>query len=73
VGKQADLLLLRTDSLPTSPACDPIGAIVLSADTSCVDTVLVSGRTVKSEGHLLNHDVPAVLSALRESSAHVTA
>ena len=73
VGKQADLLLLRTDTVPMSPACDPIAAIVLSADTSCVDTVLVAGRTVKSDGRLLDHGVPTVLSALRESSAHLTA
>jgi len=69
-GKQADLLLLRTDTLPMAPACDPIAAIVLSADTSCVDTVLVGGRVVKRDGRLTHHDLPAVLSALRESSAH---
>jgi len=71
VGKQADLLLLRTDTLPMSPACDPIAAIVLSADTSCVSTVLVGGRVVKRDGRLLHHDLPAVLAASRESSAHV--
>jgi cytosine/adenosine deaminase-related metal-dependent hydrolase len=72
VGKQADLILLRTDTLPMSPSCDPIGAIVLSADTSCVDTVLVGGRAVKRDGRLPHHDAAAVLCALRESSAHLT-
>jgi cytosine/adenosine deaminase-related metal-dependent hydrolase len=72
VGHQADVILLRTDTLAMAPAHDPIGAIVLSADTSCVDTVLVAGRVVKRDGRLLHHDVATVLAALRESSAHVT-
>lgn len=73
VGKQADLILLRTDTLSMAPASDPIGAIALSADTSCVDSVLVAGRIVKRDGRLLGHDVPAILAALEESAAHLTA
>jgi cytosine/adenosine deaminase-related metal-dependent hydrolase len=73
VGTQADVILLRTDTPAMAPAHDPIGAIVLSADTSCVDTVLAAGRVVKRDGRLLHHDVPAVLASLAESAAHVTA
>jgi cytosine/adenosine deaminase-related metal-dependent hydrolase len=73
VGRQADVILLRTDTLAMAPAHDPIGAVVLSADTSCVDTVLVAGRVVKRDGRLLHHDVATILAALSESSAHVTA
>ncbi|MBC6456670.1 amidohydrolase family protein [Actinomadura sp. HBU206391] len=72
-GKQADLVLLRTDTLAMAPAHDPIGAIALSADTGCVDTVLVAGRVVKRDGRLLHHDIAAVLSGLEESAAHLTA
>ncbi|MDN3358234.1 amidohydrolase family protein [Actinomadura sp. DC4] len=72
-GKQADVILLRTDTLAMAPAHDPIGAIVLSADTSCVDTVLVGGRVVKRDGRLVHDDVGTVLAALRESAAYVTA
>jgi cytosine/adenosine deaminase-related metal-dependent hydrolase len=71
VGKQADLIVVRADALATAPAHDPIGALVLSADTGCVDTVLVAGRVVKRDGRLLHHDVPAILDSLRESAAHV--
>ncbi|MGI8335967.1 amidohydrolase family protein [Actinomadura scrupuli] len=67
-GKQADLLLLRTDTLAMAPAHDPIGAVVLSADTSAVDTVLVGGRVVKRDGRLLHHDVGSLLAALAESA-----
>ena len=73
VGRQADVILLRTDTLAMAPVHDPIGAVVLSADTSCVDTVLVAGRVVKRDGRLLHHDVATVLAALRESSTHLTA
>jgi cytosine/adenosine deaminase-related metal-dependent hydrolase len=72
VGGQADVILLRTDTLAMAPAHDPIGAITLSADTSCVDTVLVAGRVVKRHGRLLHHDVTKVLTSLRESSTHLT-
>jgi cytosine/adenosine deaminase-related metal-dependent hydrolase len=56
-----------------APAHDPIGAVVLSADTSSVDTVLVAGRIVKRDGKLLQHDVASVLAALAESAARLTA
>lgn len=67
-GKQADLVLLRTDRLGMAAAHDPIGAVVLNADTNSVDTVLVAGRVVKRDGQLLHHDLSAVLASLRESA-----
>ncbi|MEU5880350.1 amidohydrolase family protein [Spirillospora sp. NPDC047279] len=72
-GKQADLIMLRTGTTGMAAAHDPIAAVVLSADTSTVDTVLVGGRVVKRGGRLLHHDVPAVLAELTASAAHVTA
>ncbi|MFF4619912.1 amidohydrolase family protein [Nonomuraea jabiensis] len=67
-GKQADVVLLRADTPGMAAAHDPIGAVVLNADTSAVDTVLVGGRVVKRDGRLLHHDVAAVLSTLVESA-----
>ncbi|WP_263008727.1 amidohydrolase family protein [Nonomuraea phyllanthi] len=72
-GKQADLVLLRTDTPGMAAVQDPIGAVVLHADTAAVDTVLVAGRVVKRDGRLLHHDVAAVLAALKESAATVLA
>jgi len=71
VGKQADLVLLRTDLPGVAPAHDPVGAIVLSMDTRAVDTVLVGGRIVKQDGRLLDHNVTKVLAALGESGMRV--
>lgn len=72
-GKQADVQLLRTDTLGMACAYDPIAAVVLAADTAAVDTVLVGGEVVKRGGALTRHDVPSVLEALAESAGHVTA
>ncbi|MFI6293200.1 amidohydrolase family protein [Nonomuraea sp. NPDC050790] len=52
-GKQADLVLLRTGTPGMAGTRDPIGAIVLNADTSAVETVLVAGRVVKRAGALV--------------------
>lgn len=71
VGNHADLVLLRTDLPGVAPANDPVGAIVLSMDTSAVDTVMVGGRVVKRHGRL-DRDVPAVLATLAASATHVT-
>ncbi|MPZ85443.1 MAG: amidohydrolase family protein [Actinophytocola sp.] len=68
VGRQADVVLLRTDLLGVAPAHDPAGAVVLSADTRAVDTVIVAGRVVKRGGRLLHHDVAKVLTALADSA-----
>ncbi|MGP4095570.1 amidohydrolase family protein [Nonomuraea sp. KM90] len=70
-GKQADLMLLRTDTLGMAAAHDPIGAVVLNADLGCVETVMVAGRVVKSGGQLLHHDLAAVLAALARSAGAV--
>jgi cytosine/adenosine deaminase-related metal-dependent hydrolase len=71
VGRPADLVLLRTDLLGMAPATDPIGTIVLSADTRAVDTVLVAGQVVKRHGTLTRHTVSAVLATLAESTARI--
>ena len=72
-GKQADLIVLRTDTLGMAAAHDPIAAVVLSAETRHVDTVLVGGRVLKSGGVLQGHDVPSLLDTLRAAAARITA
>lgn len=50
VGKAADLLFIRSTSLNLAPAVDPLGAIVMGARTSDIDTVLIGGEVVKQDG-----------------------
>jgi 5-methylthioadenosine/S-adenosylhomocysteine deaminase len=56
-GKEADIILLRTDRLNIFPLNDPVGAVVTGADTGNVDSVFIAGRAMKRNGQLLNVDV----------------
>lgn len=53
VGKQADLTLIRADDVNIAPVIDPVQAVVLYADASNVDTVMIAGRAVKRAGKLI--------------------
>jgi 5-methylthioadenosine/S-adenosylhomocysteine deaminase len=55
-GKQADIVMLRTDRPNIFPINDPIGAVVWGMDTSNVDRVFVAGRAVM-RGGVLDADV----------------
>ena len=51
-GKQADIVVLRTDRPNIFPINDPIGAVVWGMDTSNVDWVIVGGRILMRNGVL---------------------
>jgi len=61
VGKAGDLVVIRGDAVNTAPMVDPVATVVLSADTSNVDTVIVGGRVVKRHGVLTGADIGAVV------------
>jgi len=52
-GKQADVVVIDGGGPGTAPVIDPVGAVVLSADTSNVDTVIVAGKVLKRDGRLV--------------------
>jgi cytosine/adenosine deaminase-related metal-dependent hydrolase len=70
-GKQADLVLIRTDQVNVAPVVDPVATVVIAADTSNVDTVLVAGRIVKLNGQLIRVDLPTLLGRLNGSRDHL--
>lgn len=70
-GKQADVVLLRTDAIHMTPAIDAVGAVVLQANSSDVDTVFVAGRCVKKDGRLVGVDWPALSERLQASSRRI--
>jgi cytosine/adenosine deaminase-related metal-dependent hydrolase len=72
-GKEADVILLRTDRLNVTPLHDPATAVVTGMDTGNVDTVLIAGRVMKRHGKLLHVDWPAVMRMVEESREHVIA
>jgi 5-methylthioadenosine/S-adenosylhomocysteine deaminase len=51
-GKQADLVVLRTDRPNIWPVNDPIGAVVWGMDTSNLDWVFVAGHALMRAGQL---------------------
>jgi cytosine/adenosine deaminase-related metal-dependent hydrolase len=51
-GKEADVVLIRTDDINLYPSNHAIGTVVLAADTRNVDTVIVGGRVRKLRGRM---------------------
>jgi cytosine/adenosine deaminase-related metal-dependent hydrolase len=70
-GKQADIVLLKVNAINTAPMVDPVGTIVVFADTSNVDSVFVAGRAVKRNGQLVDVDLDNVFKKLDESRNHI--
>lgn len=70
-GKEADLIMLRTDLLNVTAMNDPAAAVVLGMDTSNVDTVIIAGRVMKRNGRLLHIDWRAVREAAASARDHV--
>jgi len=70
-GKEADLILLRTDRPNILPVNDPIGAVVWGMDTSNVDSVFVAGKALKRNGKLLNVDLDNLSKIAYESRDYV--
>ena len=70
-GKEADLILLRTDRPNIFPVNDPIGAVVWGMDTSNVDTVMVAGRILKRNGQLVGVDLNRVRQLAEQSRDYV--
>jgi len=70
-GKEADVIMLRTDRVNVMPVNDPIGAVVWGMDTSNVDTVIVAGKILKQAGELLDVDLNAVKRMVTESREYV--
>jgi len=70
-GKEADVIMLRTDKANIFPINDPIGAVVWGMDTSNVDSVFVAGKALKRNGQLLNVDLNTVKGMAYESRDYV--
>lgn len=56
-GKEADIILLRTDRLNVLPMNNAVGAVVTSMNSGNVDTVLIAGKVMKRNGQLVGVDI----------------
>lgn len=68
-GKQADIILLRQDTINVipSPQDDPVASVVLGMDTSNIDSVFVAGKALKRDGKLVGADLGALSTRARAS------
>jgi cytosine/adenosine deaminase-related metal-dependent hydrolase len=73
VGKQADLLLLRTDAIGIAPATDAINSVVFHGSPDLVDLVMVGGKIVKRDGVLKSVDWSAMSHAFHRSAERIVA
>jgi 5-methylthioadenosine/S-adenosylhomocysteine deaminase len=72
-GKEADIIMLRTDRINVLPINDPIGVVVRGMDSSNVDSVWIAGKPKKRHGHLVNVDLDRVTRLAYESRDYVVA
>ncbi len=72
-GKEADIIMLRTDQINVMPVNNAYGAIVLNMDTSNVDTVFIAGKLMKSQGKLVGVDMPRITRLLNQSRDYLVA
>jgi cytosine/adenosine deaminase-related metal-dependent hydrolase len=70
-GKEADIIMLRTDRINVMPVNDPIGAVVWGMDTGNVDSVFIAGKPMKRNGQLLGVDLNRIQKMAYESRDYV--
>ncbi len=70
-GKSADLVLINTNAVNLFPANDAIGTVVHAADRSNVDTVMIAGKIVKSQGKLVGADLDKLKKDAETSVAYL--
>jgi 5-methylthioadenosine/S-adenosylhomocysteine deaminase len=54
-GKKADVVVIDGKSPNVAPLIDPVAAVVLCADVSNVDTVIINGKIHKQDGRLISN------------------
>ena len=52
-GKKADIVIIDGGAVNVAPIIDPVAAVVLAADVSNVETVIVDGKIMKTNGKLV--------------------
>jgi 5-methylthioadenosine/S-adenosylhomocysteine deaminase len=72
-GKEADIIMLRTDAINVAPLNNVPGAIVTLMDTSNVDTVLIAGKVMKRGGKLVGVDLNKIRRTVEASRDAVLA
>lgn len=70
-GRQADIIMVRTDDVAVFPVTDAVGTIVHAVERSNVDTVMVAGGIRKRGGTLVGVDLPKLQAEVNGSLGHL--
>jgi cytosine/adenosine deaminase-related metal-dependent hydrolase len=70
-GKQADIVLIRTDNLSIYPSNNALGTVVHAAERGDIDTVIIAGRIRKQGGVVLGVNREQLEAATEESRAYL--
>ncbi len=71
-GKQADLVVIRADTLNMQPVHDAVNSVVMQTSLANIDSVMVAGRWRKRSGRLLDVDLAPLLQRLAASGHRIT-
>ncbi len=72
-GKQADIIMVRTNGVAVFPVTNAIGTIVQAVERADVDTVMVAGAIRKRAGKLIGVDVAGLAADVTASRDYLLA
>jgi cytosine/adenosine deaminase-related metal-dependent hydrolase len=72
-GKEADIVMIRTDDINLYPSNHAIGTIVAAADVRNVDTVIIGGKIRKFRGRLVGVNMEKFRQLVDESRNYLFA
>ena len=70
-GKEADLIVIRTDDINLYPSNNAVGTVVQAAERSNVDTVIIAGRVAKLGGDIIGLDWARFRRLVDESRSYL--
>ena len=70
-GKQADIIVVRTDGVAIFPVSNAIGTIVQAVERADVDTVMIAGQLRKRNGKLVDVDLGKLTEEVHASREHL--
>jgi cytosine/adenosine deaminase-related metal-dependent hydrolase len=70
-GKDADIILLRADTINVAPMNNAYSAVVQAMDTSNVDTVIIAGQVRKRQGQLVGVDLAGIRQQAQASRDYI--
>jgi 5-methylthioadenosine/S-adenosylhomocysteine deaminase len=72
-GKEADIVVIRADTINLYPSNNAIGSVVAAADRSNVDTVIIGGRVRKFRGEMIGVDMKRLMAEVDRSRDYLFA